>query len=56
MKQMIPSKKQKQITIKESSLGVPRGARGGSGMDEHFEGFRMQTAIFGMDGQWGPTV
>ena len=46
---------------KKSRLGVPKGERGGSGMDGHlgfvlFFFFWMQTVIFGMDGQWDPTV
>ena len=31
--------KQKQNTAKESRLGVPKGERGGSGMDGHLKGF-----------------
>ena len=45
-------KKQKQVMAKESRLGVPKGERGGSGMDGHFGVFRMQTFIFGVDGRW----
>ena len=63
MEQMILSKnnkqnkKQKQIMAKKSRLGVPRRERGGSGMDGHLSGeLGMQIVIFGMDGQWGPTV
>ena len=44
---------------KKSRLGVPKGERGGSGIGGHFEGFFffwIQTVIFRMDGQWGPTV
>ena len=43
---------------KESRLGVPRGVKGGGvgwmGIWGFF--FWMQTVIFGMDGQWGPTA
>ena len=61
MEQMILSrkkKKQKHIMAKKSRLGVPgRWGRGESGMDGHFGGLLgMQTFIFGVDGQWGPTV
>ena len=44
---------------KESRLGMPRGKRGRRGMDGHLGVlvfFWMQTVVFGMDGQWGPTV
>jgi len=33
------NKKQKQIMAKKSRLGVPKGERGGSGMDGHLGGF-----------------
>ena len=50
------STKHKQTMDKESRLGIPDG-RGGSGMVGHVGGFFwMQTVIFGMDGQGGPTV
>ena len=65
MEQMILSKKrkkiQKQIMAKKSRLGVPKRERGGSGIGWAF-GRRwwgevwMQTLMFGMDGQWNPTV
>ena len=42
---------------RRSRLGVPKGKRGGSGMDGHFGGFFwMQIVVFGMDGQWDSTV
>ena len=41
---------------KKSRLGVPKGERGGSGMDGHLGVFWMQTLVFGIDGQWDPTV
>ena len=52
---MILSTKQKQITAQKSRLVIPReGERGWDGWA--VRGFGMQTVIFGMDGQWGPTV
>ena len=52
---MILSTKQKQITAKESRHLVPR-REGREGDEWMVYGFVMQTIIFGMDGQWGPTV
>ena len=40
---------------KKSRLGVPLGRRG-SGRDGHLGDFEFQTVIFGIDGQWDPTV
>ena len=40
---------------KESRLVVPSGERGGSGTDRSSV-FRCKSVIFGMDGQWGPTI
>ena len=40
--------------VKESKFGAPKGGRGGSGWG--FGLFWVQTVIFGMDGQWDPTV
>ena len=57
MEQIILPKNNKQTInrnrswSKRADLGL-----GGSGMDEHFGGLGMQTVIFGMDGQWDPTV
>ena len=45
---MILPIKQKQIMAKESRLVVLRG--------QAVLGFWIQTVIFGMGGQWGPTV
>ena len=41
---------------KKNRLEVPKGERGGIGMDRHLGVFWMQTVIFGMDGQWDLTV
>ena len=41
---------------KENRLRVLKGERGGSGIDGHLGVFWMQIVIFGMDGQWDPTV
>ena len=44
-----------KIMAKESRLTVPRGE--GKGEEWALGGFFwMQAVIFGMDGQWGPTV
>ena len=44
---ILKKKKTTQIMAKESRLGVPKGERGGSGMDGHFGGGGwMQTVIF----------
>ena len=45
--------KQKQIMAKKSRLAV---GSGGSRMDGILDVFWIQTVIFGMDGQWNPTV
>ena len=37
-KKKTKTKKQKQTMAKESTLGVPRGEKEGSGMDGHFGG------------------
>ena len=55
MAQIILSTKQKQITAKETRLVVTSGEgrkRDGWAVPD----FWMQTVIFGMGGQWGPTV
>ena len=41
---------------KENRLRVLKGEGGGSGIDGHLGVFWMQIVIFGMDGQWDPTV
>ena len=35
---------------------VPSGEEGREGNEQAVWGFWKQTVIFGMDGQWGPTV
>ena len=46
--------KQKQIMAKKSRFGVPKGERGGRmGI---LGDFWRQTVVFGMDGQWDPSV
>lgn len=37
-------------------LGVPKGERGEVGWIGIWGGVWVQTVIFGMDGQWDPTI
>ena len=40
----------------KSRLGVHEGEKGVIGMNGHLVGGWMQTVVFGMDGQWDPTI
>ena len=62
MEQMILSKNSKQTKNRNRSwsrradLGFPRGKGEGVGWMGILGVFRMQTVIFGKDGQWDPTA
>ena len=55
MAQIILFTQKKQFTAKESKLVVPSG-EGVKWDGRAVWGFWMQTPVFGMYGQWGPTV
>ena len=60
MKQMVLSKNTKKTNRNRSwtrsDLGLPRGKGKGMGWMIILGVWEMQTVIFGMDGQWDPTV
>ena len=55
MAQMILSTKEKQITAEESRLWFLEGS-GRKGDGWAVQGLGMQTVMFGMHGQWDPTI
>ena len=55
MAQMILSTKEKQITAEESRLWFLEGS-GRKGDGWAVQGLEMQTVMFGMHGQWNPTI